>query len=117
MKKKRIGNLIIKINKDNESTFMDWTGHSNDINPAEKLVPFFDDLIDEVKGNLEITFLNLNFMNSSTIYPLIMFIRKLNEKKIKTIIKYDKNSGWQRTSFKAMETLAKVLENIRVIGI
>ena len=49
-------------------------------------MPFFDEIIDKIEGNFEIVFNDLDYMNSSTIHPLIMFIKNLNDRNIKTAI-------------------------------
>jgi hypothetical protein len=110
----KFGDLTLEIEKKEDATVLKWIGESNDLDPTEKLKPFFDELMKSISGNLVINFSELVFMNSVTVQPLLRFIINLDENNIKTEIQYDKNSTWQISSFKAMGALIKVLKNISV---
>ena len=112
----KIESLVLSVQWIDGKTVMTWKGESDEKNPSENLVPFFDEIIDKIEGNFEIVFNELDYMNSSTIHPLIMFIKNLNDREIKTTIKYRKESKWQEASFKALHALTNVLTNISVLG-
>ena len=110
------GNLEIKIESGNKNTIT-WIGKSEDRDPSAFLNPYFENILDDLHGkDLEIEFLKLEYMNSSTVPPIIQLIKSLNTNEIKTIIFYDKNSKWQSASFKALETIARTMDFIEVIG-
>ena len=111
-----IQSLTLSVKKEEGKTVLHWQGESDEKNPTQYLVPFFDEFLKSVDGDLDVIFNNLNYMNSSTIHPLIMFIKSCNDKNIKTTIYYDKTSAWQEASFKALHSLTQILTNIRVIG-
>lgn len=113
----KYGSLILLIENFDDRTILEWNGESNDKRPSEMLMPFFKNFIKRLDKILVIKFDKLEYMNSSTIHPLILFIKKLNEKNIKTDIIYNKNSKWQKVSFEAMKNLTKVLKNITVQAI
>lgn len=110
------GNLEIVI-EEGSSNKMTWLGNSEDRDPSAFLNPYFDDLISGFKGkDLEIDFIKLEYMNSSTVPPIIQLIKSLNSSAVKTLISYDKDSKWQSASFKALETIARTMDNIEVAG-
>ncbi len=113
----KMGSLTLSIEKIKGKTILDWIGESNEKKPSEELIPFFNEFIENQNNDLIIKFDKLNYMNSSTIHPLILFIKDLNEKNIKIEICYNKNSKWQKEAFKAMENLTSILKNIKFIGI
>ena len=110
------GTLMIEIEKGGKN-ILKWTGKSEDRDPASLLNPYFDSLVEELKGKeLEVQFEELEYMNSSTVTPIIQLIKKLNTSNIKTIFTYNKNSKWQCASFKALETIVSNMNNIDVVG-
>lgn len=111
-----IKSLKLQIKKEGRLTVMYWEGESDEKDPSQRLVPFFNEFIDEIDGALRIVFNKLSYMNSSTIHPLVMFIKTLNERKINTELTYDKDSNWQAASFRALDSLTKVLTYIKVTG-
>ena len=56
-----------------------WKGKSVDLAPDSYLLPFFDDVIKELKSTnylVVINFFQLVYMNSSTMNSIIFFIKK-----------------------------------------
>jgi len=111
-----IKSLKLVMKKEDSLIVMYWEGESDEKDPSQRLVPFFNEFIDTIDSDLKIVFNKLSYMNSSTIHPLVMFIKKLNERKINTELTYDKDSNWQAASFKALDSLTKVLTYIKVTG-
>jgi len=94
-----------------------WIGKSEDRDPSAVLNPYLEGLIEKIKGKeLEIDFQKLEYMNSSTVPPVIGFIKLLNSENITSVVYYDKNSKWQSASFKALETIACTLKSITIEG-
>ena len=116
MERTEIGDLILIVTREDEKTVLSWEGESNERNPDENLTPHLEKFISTLEGDLIIKFNDLYFMNSSTVYPIITFLTKLNDKKINTEVHYSEKSSWQKTSFKAMKTLADILGHIKFIG-
>ncbi len=108
---------IVISNQGGNKYNMTWIGQSDDRNPSASLNPYLDSLIPALKGSqLVIEYTRLEYMNSSTVPPIIQFIKKLNLNKIKTLIHYDASSKWQSASFKALETLSLMMPHITVKG-
>ena len=96
---------------------MTWLGQSDSRNPASELNPYLDQLVDELKScELTIKFNDLEYMNSSTVPPIIQFLKKLNTSEVTTLITYNAASKWQAASFKALETFSGILNHITVKG-
>ncbi|MCP4137798.1 MAG: DUF1987 domain-containing protein [bacterium] len=111
------GNLEILLAEEGAKNILTWTGKSDDRDPSALLNPYFDGLMDKLKGKaLDIEFAKLEYMNSSSVPPIIQLIKKLNTNAIKTVISYDKESKWQSASFKALETIVRAMENVEVVG-
>ncbi len=110
------GNLEIKIDS-GDPNVMKWVGKSEDRDPSAFLNPYFEDVVETLRGkDLQIEFGLLEYMNSSTVPPIIQLIKNLNNSSIKTTIFYNKESKWQSASFKALETIARTMDFIEVVG-
>lgn len=110
------GTLEITVN-DGEKLIMEWLGRSESREPSAVLNPYLKKIIDNASGKeIEVDFANLEYMNSSTVPPIIQMIKELDTKGIPTSIYYNKDSKWQAASFKALETIASSLKNIEVMG-
>jgi hypothetical protein len=110
------GTLSIEI-KDGDSVTMSWLGRSESREPAVVLNPYLTGIVDGMSGKeLIVDFTKLEYMNSSTVPPIILLIKNLNTKGVVTKIYYDKESKWQAASFKALETISKSMTVIEVVG-
>src|SRR5210317_1172390 len=104
------GNLEILLEEGNKNV-LKWCGKSDERDPSSLLNPYFDKILGSLEGKeLEITFSDLEYMNSSTVPPIIQLIKSLNNKSIKTKITYNKDSKWQAASFKALETIVRTMD-------
>ena len=110
------GTLTIEI-KDAANVTMSWLGRSESREPSAVLNPYFAGIAAGIGGKeLVVDFTKLEYMNSSTVPPIIQLIKTLNEKNVTTKIYYDKESKWQAASFKALETISGTMKSIEVIG-
>ncbi len=109
------GSLTISLIKSGNTMIMDWNGQSDDRDPSALLDPYFDRIIDDLKGiDLTIKFEKLEYMNSSTVQPIVLLLKKLNTHEIKTFITYDTTSKWQTASFKALKAFSSMLPSISI---
>ena len=110
--------LRISLNGNADRVHMTWRGRSAAGNPGFRLNPYLNDLADELAGRkLLVSFQKLEYMNSSTVSPVIQFVKNLNDRGIRTRITYDGRSKWQSASFKALGGLAIMLKHISVEAI
>ncbi|MCP4347744.1 MAG: hypothetical protein GY795_19755 [Desulfobacterales bacterium] len=109
------GPLEIVLEQKENETEMSWRGQSIQSNPGVTLRPYLFSLIDDLIGNnLTIEFSTLEYMNSSTVPPIVHFMKELNSNGIRTTITYDEEIKWQKASFKALEVLSEALDNVTV---
>ncbi len=73
------GSLKIIMNKRGKYVTMSWNGQSDDKNPQEALTPYLDGLLEELEEKqLTIEYNRLEYMNSSTVPPVVQFLKKLD---------------------------------------
>jgi hypothetical protein len=112
------GDLHINVEEKNNRIVMKWLGKSRERDPGAMLYPYFNEIINEIKEiDLTIDFSELEYMNSSTVPPILKLFKLLDTRKIHTKILYDSRSGWQCASFKALSTIAETLDNVIVEGL
>ncbi|MCU0289939.1 MAG: hypothetical protein MUF15_26555 [Acidobacteria bacterium] len=112
------GDLHICVESKNNIIIMKWLGKSRERDPGAMLYPYFNEVISEInEGDLVIDFHELEYMNSSTVPPILKLFKLLDTRKIKTKILYDSRSGWQCASFKALGTIAETLDYVEVEGL
>lgn len=110
--------LTITTRKKADGTIMQWFGQSDSKNPSAVLGPYLEGCIAQLRNTrLTIDFSNLRYMNSSTVSPIIQFVKKLDAANIPTVVRYDKDSRWQATSFKALDAFSRMLSNLTVKGV
>ncbi|HNZ27932.1 MAG TPA: hypothetical protein PK385_11495 [Spirochaetota bacterium] len=96
---------VIKMD-DKELIELLWKGKSVDLAPDSYLLPFFDNVISELKllnYSVVINFFQLVYMNSSTMNSIIFFIKKLLEEKIKAKVIYNRDLKWQALNFSTLD--------------
>jgi len=115
MKGLKEGKLEIKVSKGPAKTVITWFGQSDAQKPSEFLTPFFTELIKNFKGGeIEADFTKLSYMNSSSVSPIIQFLKMADTKSIKTTVKYKAGSVWQNATFRALDTMSKAMKNITI---
>lgn len=111
------GELEIKVEERGDEVIMSWLGKSRDRDPSTTLNPFLEEVLKSMKGDrIVLDFINFRYMNSSTVPPIINFVKQLNNSNIKTEVVYNSGSEWQTASFKALATIAKQLTNVEITG-
>lgn len=114
----KIDNFEIKNTEQGDFIKMEWLGRSESRNPADHLNPYLDNFIDKIQGkNLLIDYTNLEFMNSSTVPPIIKLIKSCSTSGIKVTVHFSKNVEWQSASFKPLQTVCMSLNNISIEGV
>lgn len=92
-----------------------WKGRCRTLNPENILDAYLAKVTQFVKGKVVIvTFDQLESMNSSTVPPLLTFIKDLEENGVDSTFLYDDNEDWQRASFKPLSIIAGKYKNIKI---
>lgn len=109
--------LKIAVTESKGKWVMSWIGQSEERDPGAILNPYLNQFIDEFTGReLMVEYLKLEYMNSSTVVPIIHLLNKLDKKGVKTEVFYNSKLKWQEASFKALKTLSQTMPNITIIG-
>lgn len=95
-----------------------WIGKCRTLNPEHILDTYLAQLTQFVKGKkLIVTFDKLDSMNSSTVPPLLTFIKTLEENCIESQFLYNDQEDWQRASFKPLSVIAGRYEYVKIKAI
>lgn len=113
----KVGALEINVKELGDKMEMDWQGKSDSKEAYGVLTDYFGKVIENIHGlkAMNIKFNKLAYMNSSTVTPIVEFLRQLNDKAVQTTVFYDRNSEWQAMSFKALECIAITMANLEVV--
>jgi hypothetical protein len=100
------------------TNILTWKGKSESRTPSDLLMPYFRELAEKLKGKeLVVEFNQLKYMNSATVASIIQLIKYLEENGTDSTLAYDRHSKWQLASFKVLESLARTMKHIRVVGV
>ena len=120
-KESYINNLLkIEVQERSDSIITNWTGKSVDRNPSQFLTPFLVDLLkrgNEVKKQIILDFQKLEYMNSSTITPIIKILKRAKKGKVQLTILYDKLLKWQDLSFSALKIFQTKDKKVEIKGL
>ena len=114
MEKIEINNLTLICEPEAEAMSVTWLGKSRDMDPYEKLIPVLENVLEKTNSRLILKFNALEYINSSTVVPIIKFLKKADQKKINTEIHYNGQISWQKSMFKAIANLTKVFKFLTV---
>ena len=97
-----------------------FIGKSNERNPSKFISPILSDVLHQSdSGNKEIIldFKELEYMNSSTITPILKILDKATrEKNYRITIVYRQSLKWQDLSFSALKIFELKDNKIKIIG-
>ena len=98
--------LKIEVEENNDSIISKWTGKSINRNPGKFITPILVNILKKSSDRnkrIILDFRELNYMNSSTITPIIKVLERAKRGSIKVTVLYEKNLKWQDLSFTALE--------------
>ena len=115
MKEFKCEEFEIKVEETNNKIAMIWFGEAIGETISNGLMSYFDDILEELIGKeIQIDFRKLILMSTSIIQQLMKLFHNLENNKISTEIIYNMNLDWQRTSFAAVEKIAKIYKHITI---
>ncbi len=117
MKKLEADGLTIEVKDSPFGMCVVWLGKSDTRDPGRSITPFLDQLVDGrlAAKQVELDFTQFDYMNSSTIRPILTFIQKASGASKNVLVRYDGKKNWQRLSFKAIGALSASWRNVAVI--
>lgn len=105
---------------DESSITIRFIGRSNERNPSKFIYPILSDALDQsAHSNKDIVldFMDLEYMNSSTITPILKILDKVRcEEKYRVTIVYRQSLRWQDLSFSALKIFESRDNRIRITG-
>ena len=112
------GTLAIRVDAQFGKLKLTWAGQSVARDPSTVLKPFFESLgrYGSKTRDLEIDFRGLEYMNSSTLKPILSFVQAASTEFRSVCVRYDSQKSWQRLSFKLLQALAGSWQNVKIEG-
>jgi hypothetical protein len=112
------GQLRIQVESDESSMMLSWLGRSEERDPSATIGPFLSDVRKGILSgmNVVIDFRQLEYMNSSTVRPIVTFLKEASDASKDVRVVFDGQKSWQKLSFRALQSLAAVFRNVRFEG-
>lgn len=98
--------LSLRLVETDDNIRLEWTGMSMAREPGAFLVPILSRALDtglQIGKPLVVDFRQLEYLNSSTITPVIRILEHARRGRSAVRIVYDKSLKWQALSFTALE--------------
>jgi hypothetical protein len=111
--------LSIEISEDEDSITAGWKGKSVEREPHKFITPI---LVREIKRcsdqnkRLILDFRQLDYMNSSTITPIIKILERAKRGTTHITVQYDKLLKWQELIFSALMIFKTTDNRVEIVG-
>jgi hypothetical protein len=112
--------LQIEVIENKNSLTMVWTGKSTNRKPSEFISPILADTIKKsnaTKKRIILDFRKLDYMNSSTITPIIKILERAKRGAIQITLLYNRSLKWQDLSFSALEIFQTKDSKVEIKGV
>jgi hypothetical protein len=111
--------LRINVKEYVDSISIEWTGKSIDRNPGKFITPILVNALSKTSQNkkrIVLDFQRLDYMNSSTITPIIKILDRAKRGSTRVTALYDKSLKWQDLAFSALEIFQTVDKRVEIKG-
>lgn len=112
--------LTIQVVEQDTTIEVKWEGKSIDREPAQFISPILIQVLNaasEMNKRIILDFRQLQYMNSSTITPLIKILDRAKKGMTKITILYHKATKWQELNFTALEIFNTEDNRLEIKGI
>lgn len=110
--------LTIRWRQEPGAIVLDWYGRSNEREPAQFILPILDEAVSAAGDqDLVMNFESLEYMNSSTITPLLRLLNRARSLPCKIKLSYKKSLRWQELSFSALQIFKTPDGRIQIEGV
>ena len=99
-------NLTVEVTDGEAEVVLCWKGKSHDREPGRFLMPLLTAALQKCNTplkRLKLDFTALDYMNSSTVSPLVKFLDVAAKGTCPVVIEYAKDRKWQELSFSALK--------------
>lgn len=116
-----VSNLLkVEVKETIDAIVANWTGKSVDRNPSKFITPILVNLLEksnEVKKRFILDFQKLEYMNSSTITPIIKILERAKNGNGQISVIYNKLLKWQDLSFSALKIFQTKDKRVEIRGL
>jgi len=112
--------LKIQVKDDADSIHMEWTGRSVDRDPSKFITPVLLESLRKTSHNgkrVLLDFRKLEYMNSSTVTPIIKALERAKRGATKITVLYDGSLKWQDLAFSALEIFQTTDKRVEIKGL
>lgn len=95
--------LTLEIEDSGSEIKVSWLGRSTAVTPGQFLEPIFAELLKQPDKKIIMNFEKLEYMNSSTITPMLSMLEQIKNGKGKIVLQYSASLKWQELSFGALQ--------------
>jgi len=108
--------LTIESLEHDDQLVLRWLGRSETKDPTRTLQPVMEAVISALQSaqSVEFDFRALEYMNSSTIRPILKLLQTASTRAANVHVRYDAGKTWQRMSFLAIGVALASLANVKV---
>jgi hypothetical protein len=94
---------------------MSWTGVGDLRHPEAELLTYLTGLVDGLVGqSFSVDFRGTSYLNSSMLSTILVFMRALHEKRIRTTMFFNSQIDWQKSASRCLRSLTVALPSIAV---
>lgn len=111
--------LTVEVTDSQDAVTVTWLGKSISRKPSSFLTPILTDALGaatERDKAIVIDFRQLEYMNSSSITPVIKILERAKRGTVRVQILYDESQRWQDLSFSALEIFETRDKRIEIKG-
>ena len=116
-----VGNLLkIELEEKKDSITINWSGKSVDREPGKFITPILVNAIRRSSGlnkKIILDFRKLDYMNSSSITPVIKILERAKRGRTQIRVVYKKSLKWQDLSFSALEIFRTKDRRVEIKGL
>ena len=108
--------LTIEALEQDNQLVLRWLGRSETKDPSRTLQPLMEAVISALRSaqSVEFDFRALEYMNSSTVRPILKLLQTASTRAANVHVRYDAGKTWQRMSFLAIGVALASLTNVKV---
>jgi len=119
-KESHTSNLLrIDVTENKRTIDVEWSGRSIDRTPSQFITPILIDVLKKNNGEqrrIILDFRDLEYMNSSTITPIIKILERAKRGQVQMSVFYKKSLKWQDLNFSALEIFQTKDKRIEIKG-
>ena len=112
--------LKIQVKHDVDSIHMEWRGRSVERDPSKFITPILMESLKKTSNNdkrILLDFTKLEYMNSSTITPIIKVLERAKRGAAKVTVLYNGSLKWQDLAFSALEIFQTTDKRVEIKGL